>query len=61
MNKLTNVWQSLSGRKRFLGYAAAFVYGGLVAVGAVQYNDAVAAVIAGWLGVAYTHAAVKGQ
>lgn len=50
----------LNGRKRLLGLAAVFVYGGLVTAQLVDYNDTVVAIILGWTGVAYTHAAYKG-
>lgn len=49
----------LNGRKRLLGLAAVFVYGGLVTANLVDYNETVVALILGWTGVGYVHAAYK--
>lgn len=61
MNVVKTVTNTLNGRKRALGWAAVFVYAGLVATGIVQYNDVVAGVIFAWTGVGYIHAAYKGE
>ena len=55
-----SLWQLLDGRKRAIGLAAAFIYGGLVTAGLVDYNDTVVALILAWTGVGYIHAAKKG-
>ena len=54
------LWQLLNGRKRALGLAAVFIYGGLVSANLVQYNDTVVALILAWTGFGYVHAAKKG-
>lgn len=61
MSFIKALLNALNGRKRYIGLAAAFIYGGLVAVNVVPFNDTVVAIIAGWTGVAYTHAAYKGE
>jgi len=60
MKLIKSITGALNGRKRLLGLAALFIYGGLVTTGAVEYNDVIAGAIAAWCGIAYGHAAYKG-
>ena len=60
MNPVKSLWKFLDGRKRAIGLAAVFIYGGLVSAGYVDYSDTVVALILAWTGVGYLHAAKKG-
>lgn len=55
-----NFWSYLSGKKTYLGLAAAFLYGGGLFLNLYEPNTTVEGWIAIWTGGSLIHKAVKG-
>lgn len=56
---MKSILRFLNGKKRYIGLAAIFIYGGLVSANIVAYDDTIVGIILAWTGVGYAHAAVK--
>lgn len=49
----------LSGKKTYIGIAAALIYGAIIALGYVESSESVWLLIAAWTGVSYRFAIAK--
>jgi hypothetical protein len=58
---MKNLWQTLDGRKTYIGACLAVIYAGLVSQGIIPRNEALEYVIYVTLGVGFGHKAYKGE